>query len=170
MAAPRPNVFVVLSDWRGHAVWSSLPPTEYQVGQFVWENLTPASQAATKLAHAEVASLRQSRNLIVVRQDGRHFRCWLWPLDTPQMAVCTLCRDVPAELSEFTDREMECLQLLAQGLLTRDIADRLEMSTSTLHSHLSNVRAKLNLDNLEALISFAARYCFPQNVPFKAEE
>jgi DNA-binding CsgD family transcriptional regulator len=159
------SVIVVLCDWRGHIVWSSAQNDPPKVGDFVWSRLAPESRDPAKETLARVASLRQPQNLVVVHQNGKHYRCWLWPLDTPEIAVCVLGREVPGAVSELTDRELECLQFLAQGLPIRVIAEQMNLSTSTLHTHLSRAREKLNLDSLEALICFAARYCYPPTRP-----
>lgn len=56
---------------------------------------------------------------------------------TIRLAIAT-----PAQL---TPREMEVLQLLAQGLSNRDIARRLVISSRTVNFHLDNVYAKLGV-------------------------
>lgn len=159
------DVFVLLSDWRGRVVWSSRTGGRLKLGELMWSVLLPESQERVMESHAKVATLRHSVTLLVSGEGGEHLRAWLWPLDTPDVAVCVLCRKVPEELSNLTARENQCLELLAQGLPTREIADRLKISASTLHTHLMRTREKLKIDNIEALISFAARYCYPQSMP-----
>lgn len=159
--AMQENVFVMLCDWRGHIVWASSPEQQKRAGQFAWTNLPPHYQEVAKEALSKVASLRQSQTMQVENLQGRRFRCWLWPLDSPQTAVCALLREVPAALSELSDRELECLEMLAQGIETREVAERLDVSLSTVHTHMKRAREKLGLDGVEALISFAARYCYP---------
>ncbi|MBX2893001.1 MAG: response regulator transcription factor [Saprospiraceae bacterium] len=44
----------------------------------------------------------------------------------------------------ITPREMEVLQLIAQGLTNQEIADRLFVSLNTIKTHTSNVFAKLD--------------------------
>jgi DNA-binding CsgD family transcriptional regulator len=68
-------------------------------------------------------------------------------------------------LNRLTGRECECLELLAQGIDTRDIATQLDVSLSTVHTHLKRAREKLGLPNVESLISFGARYCYPPHHP-----
>jgi DNA-binding NarL/FixJ family response regulator len=46
---------------------------------------------------------------------------------------------------ELTDREMEVLDLVADGLTTSDIARRLHLSEKTVRNHTSNVVAKLGV-------------------------
>ena len=48
---------------------------------------------------------------------------------------------------EGTCPEREVLQLLARGLTNRQIADRLVVSERTVRFHVSNVLAKLGVEN-----------------------
>jgi DNA-binding NarL/FixJ family response regulator len=48
---------------------------------------------------------------------------------------------------ELTDREMEVLQLVADGLTTADIARRLRLSEKTVRNHTANVVAKLRVED-----------------------
>jgi two-component system nitrate/nitrite response regulator NarL len=72
---------------------------------------------------------------------------------------------INTELSLLTARESECLELLAQGVDSREMARELDVSLSTVHTHLKHAREKLGLPNVESLISFAARYCYPAYHP-----
>jgi DNA-binding NarL/FixJ family response regulator len=47
----------------------------------------------------------------------------------------------------LTAREMEILQLLAQGLLYKEIADRLSISTHTVRQHIHRIYEKLHVQN-----------------------
>lgn len=155
------HTFVILTDWRGHVVWTSKFDALTKIGELAWSHLTPDSKQRAAEAHARVASLRRTESVTVVNVSGEHFRLWMWPLDTPEIAVCALGLQVPPELCELTDREMTCLQMLATGMPVAEIATRLDVSVSTVHTHLKRSREALGIDNLEALISFAARYCYP---------
>jgi DNA-binding NarL/FixJ family response regulator len=44
----------------------------------------------------------------------------------------------------LTAREIEVLRMVAEGLLARTIADKLEVSARTVHKHLGNVYKKLD--------------------------
>lgn len=46
-------------------------------------------------------------------------------------------------LTELTPREVEVLQLLAEGLVNRDIADRLKISEHTIKFHIGSILGKL---------------------------
>jgi len=91
---------------------------------------------------------------------GDHFRLWMWPLNDPEIAVCVLAKPIPRELVLLTERESACLECLAQGKSTRDIAKELDIGLTTVHTHLRRSREKLGLTTSEALIGFAARHFY----------
>ncbi len=58
----------------------------------------------------------------------------------------------------LTDRELSVLQGLAKGGIYKQIADELELSTSTVRSHLHNVYGKLGaIDRAQAVLMATAR-------------
>ncbi|NWG22067.1 MAG: response regulator transcription factor [Chloroflexi bacterium] len=60
-----------------------------------------------------------------------------------------------ASLHDLTAREIEILQLLAEGLGNREIAGRLDISYNTAMKHVSNILAKLKVSNrMEAGLFF----------------
>jgi DNA-binding CsgD family transcriptional regulator len=160
------DIFVMLCDWRGRCVWVNADNLPVKVGGFIWEQLTTESQKATKVTLGQVVTGRESQQLEFVDQKGDRFRGWLWPLDSPDVAVCVLGMRVPRNLTLLTERERQCLELLARGIETRLIAEQLDISISTVHTHMRRAREKLGLRSVEALISFAARYFYPINQAF----
>ena len=59
-------------------------------------------------------------------------------------------------LARLTDREIQVLDLIGQGLGTAEIARTLGVSIKTIETYRSNVRTKLNLKDAADLIRFAA--------------
>ena len=57
--------------------------------------------------------------------------------------------------SRLTDRETEILRLVAKGLSSRQIAERLVLSHRTVQNHTQNVLAKLQLHNRVELARYA---------------
>lgn len=62
----------------------------------------------------------------------------------------------PAE-NPLTDREVEVLQLVAQGLSNQEIGDRLKISERTVRSHVSSFLEKLHLANRTQAALYALR-------------
>jgi pimeloyl-ACP methyl ester carboxylesterase/DNA-binding CsgD family transcriptional regulator len=60
-------------------------------------------------------------------------------------------------LGELSAREREVLGLVAQGLSDPQIAERLVLSTHTVHRHVANILAKLRLPTRAAAAAAAAR-------------
>jgi DNA-binding NarL/FixJ family response regulator len=56
---------------------------------------------------------------------------------------------------ELTDRETEVLRLVAKGLSSRQIADRLVISYRTVQNHVQNTLTKLQLHNRVELTRYA---------------
>jgi DNA-binding CsgD family transcriptional regulator len=55
----------------------------------------------------------------------------------------------------LTSRELEVLQLLAEGLLATSIASRLSLSPRTVHKHLGNIYDKLGVHDRLVAVSLA---------------
>ena len=55
----------------------------------------------------------------------------------------------------LTAREREILQLIAESYTTRQIAEKLEISTKTADNHRSNLMKKLNLHDVASLTRYA---------------
>lgn len=54
---------------------------------------------------------------------------------------------LPPTKDPLTEREVEILQLVAQGLTNDEIAEKLVLSERTVRTHVSNILAKLQLAN-----------------------
>ena len=62
-----------------------------------------------------------------------------------------------AESGVLTAREREVLQLVAEGLRTKEIADRLHISPKTAETHRQQLMNKLNIHSVADLTKFALR-------------
>lgn len=60
-----------------------------------------------------------------------------------------------ADIKTLSHRENEILQLLAHGLLYKEIADKLAISVSTVRQHIHNIYEKLHVQNRTEAINKA---------------
>ena len=58
----------------------------------------------------------------------------------------------------LTDREIQVLALIAQGLLNKEIAERLNIGLSTVITHRKNITEKLGLKSVSALTIYAVTH------------
>ena len=80
---------------------------------------------------------------IGARLDANHSRDW---------RTGTATREAPAGL---TDREVEVLQLIAEGKSNKEIAEALVLSAKTVSRHLSNIFTKIDVNSRSAATAFA---------------
>ncbi len=81
---------------------------------------------------------------------------------TPQVARSVLdmfTRLLPPQHQGYglTQRETEVLDLMAQGLIKKEIADRLSLSYHTVDTHLRNIYAKLHVNTRAAAVAKALK-------------
>ena len=156
------GTYVTLCDWHGRVIWLSGTKGRLKIGDYVWQYVAQEQQEHVKTAVSRVATLGELLNINCDNQDGEHIKSWLWPLLSPEMAICVLSIIMPKELFSLSKREMETLGLLALGHDTKEIAEELGVSVSTVHTHLKRSKEKTGTRNMESLAAFAARYCYPR--------
>ncbi len=68
--------------------------------------------------------------------------------------------EMPAILKKqiLTNRELEVLPLIAQGLINKQIADKLHIGLSTVITHRKNIMDKLGVKSLPALVVYAVTH------------
>ena len=67
-------------------------------------------------------------------------------------------RSADGGYASLTRREREIMCLLADGLTTKEIAEKLFISRKTVENHRSNILSKLDLHSTVELVRYAARY------------
>ena len=61
-------------------------------------------------------------------------------------------------IDSLSDRELEVFEMIGQGLTTRQIASKLDLSPKTVETYRENIKAKLNLPNGTALTRHAVQW------------
>jgi DNA-binding NarL/FixJ family response regulator len=65
--------------------------------------------------------------------------------------------DVPSSGTALTDREIDVLRLLAQGKSNKEIAVALQVSETTVKTHVSNILMKLGVPSRTQAALYAVR-------------
>lgn len=63
-----------------------------------------------------------------------------------------------APVEQLSDRELEVFRLLGEGLDTRSVANRLQISIKTVQAYCARIKEKLNLANATELLREAIRW------------
>lgn len=69
----------------------------------------------------------------------------------------TSVNEYTCEGLNISDREMEIIKLIAEGLSNKEVADKLFLSTHTVTTHRKNIMNKLGVNNTAGLVLFAVR-------------
>jgi DNA-binding CsgD family transcriptional regulator len=59
--------------------------------------------------------------------------------------------------SDFTNREREIILLCRDGLMCKEIADRLGISINTVNNHKKNIFLKLGINNTMEMVQYAMK-------------
>lgn len=79
------------------------------------------------------------------------------PAGKPALAPLARGRRAVTGWRALTDAELRVAQLVAEGLMNREVAERLFVSTYTVETHLKHVFAKLGVGSRSELVAVAAR-------------
>ena len=76
---------------------------------------------------------------------------------SPEVTVKLLTEEVHDDVPDFdlTEREIEIVQLIAEGFSNKEIGEKLFISHRTVDTHRTNVMKKLNVNNIASLVRFA---------------
>ena len=78
-----------------------------------------------------------------------------WPQETPAALPEPRTPKPEQQPDDLTRREVEVLQLIAEGLTDAQVADRLVLSTRTVQAHLRSIYSKLNITTRSAATRYA---------------
>jgi DNA-binding NarL/FixJ family response regulator len=70
-----------------------------------------------------------------------------------------------SNLEALSPREVEILQLLAEGKRAKDIANELSLSPATVHTHVRNAISKLEVDTRTQAVALAVRFRYLVDAP-----
>jgi DNA-binding NarL/FixJ family response regulator len=70
-------------------------------------------------------------------------------------------------IGSLTDRELEVLELIGDGLGSREIAQKLHLSIKTIESHREHMKTKLGLSRANELVSYAFNWFHGENAEQK---
>ncbi len=80
---------------------------------------------------------------------------WFPMLSTGQPATDPPAEDAFMQKYRLTPRELEVIRLIASGLTTRQISERMFVSELTINAHRRNIARKTGTDTPVALVNFA---------------
>jgi DNA-binding NarL/FixJ family response regulator len=76
----------------------------------------------------------------------------------------------PGNLQSLSDRELEVLELLGNGLGSREIAEKLRLSIKTIESHREHIKTKLGLTRATELVNYAFNWFHGENAEPKGKK
>jgi len=109
-------------------------------------------------ASGYVLKAAETNDLLSAIRSVARGEAFLYPAMAKRLMQDYLSRapaDEAPEISLLTPREKEILRLIADGYTNKEIAERLVLSPSTVHSHRNNLMRKLNLNTQHGLIQYA---------------
>lgn len=73
------------------------------------------------------------------------------------MAINAQLQTMPRQHATLSQREVEMLRLIADGLATKNIANKLFISIDTVETHRRNILKKLEAGNMVSAVAIAFR-------------
>jgi DNA-binding NarL/FixJ family response regulator len=101
--------------------------------------------------YVETSALRTFSGIVDIREEREHIG----------VIIMECCSSLSASMEpeengyELTKRETDVLVLIARGLMTKEIAERLSISAHTVISHRKNISRKTNIKSIAGLAMYA---------------
>jgi DNA-binding NarL/FixJ family response regulator len=129
---------------------------------------TPQARIGLSAVLAAVRTVRPTVPIIMLAGPGDEHRTATWiragvedvvRRDAAGQASEALHRalEVRQPLSRLSPRQLEVLRLITEGLTSREIASRLNLSEKTVETHRSAVAQRLGIREVAGLVRYAAR-------------
>jgi two-component system response regulator NreC len=96
-------------------------------------------------------------DLVAGIESVREGRAYFTPRIQRELTEILRAKPEPSPLEQLTEREREILKCVAEGLSTKEIASKFEISTRTVETHRANIMRKLDLHSIARLVQFAIR-------------
>jgi len=78
-------------------------------------------------------------------------------ISTIILGIYVAKKKTTAVTSEFTDREREIITLCRDGLIGKEIAERLDISINTVNTHKKHIFQKLGINNTVEMVQYAMK-------------
>lgn len=112
-------------------------------------------------AKGYISKQEATGNIVEAARQVLDGRVYLSPRMSDQMLHRLVASGEDADRSpidSLSDRELEVFEMIGQGLTTRQIASKLDLSPKTVETYRENIKAKLNLPNGTALTRHAVQW------------
>ncbi|RMG78031.1 MAG: DNA-binding response regulator, partial [Bacteroidetes bacterium] len=131
--APQTNILVISDDHKKHQIYQVL---EYGISSYLTKHCgeTEIIDAVKATAKDEKFFCNNVLNHILEKSFPREDDCSPTPL---------------------TPREIEVVRLAASGMIAKEIANELNLSTHTIYTHRKNIMKKLNINTASELVLYA---------------
>ncbi len=102
------------------------------------------------------------RGFVVSSADRSESRGWVPPASMPrprsgEVPVQIVARPGPTGADSLSDREVEVLSLVAEGMSNKDVGERLGLSALTVKSHLARIARKLGTGDRAEMVVLSMR-------------
>lgn len=119
------------------------------------DKVYPALEAGAASYMLKTSKASEIANAIRATFQGQSV---LEPEVTGKMMQKMRKRETPPPHEQLTGREMEILLLMAQGKTNQEIADELFIALKTVKVHVSNILAKLNVQDRTQAVIYAFKH------------